>query len=244
MDRRTFLKATAAAATVVSMPAVPASGADGPKPWRDLVDWCNAIPNIKGYLTGVWTPEYEIGEGTMWVGRANSLIIAPTYSPEEACAAMKAAISNYVNASDAVWWRMLPSLRAFWYVNEGAISTVDVRDRVALLERPHYTLWCRIAAFGADRSGRAVRKGGFELPADRYEKIKARCGVVDTIFFDPWKSWQTFPAKEWSAPPPPGATMCDGAVSWASEQSEWTTGKVRMSKPYTGGDKFAFIEGA
>lgn len=217
MDRRTFLKASGAAAAVAAMPAIPAFGADGPKPWRDLVEWCKSLPNIQGYLTGAWTPEYTIGDhGSTWVGMADSLVIAPAFSPEEACASMKEVITEYISAGpEAIWWRMLPSLRAFWYIEESAVSKASDQwiDRVALLERPHYTIWCRIAAFGANRDIPALRKEGWEMPDDRADVVKARCGVVDTIHYGSREGDAPLPLKHWSANPPSGAKMFQSASS-------------------------------
>lgn len=263
MDRRTFLKASGAAAAVAAMPSLPAFGAGGPKPWRDLVEWCKSLPNIQGYLTGAWTPEYTIGDhGSTWVGKVHTLVADEAFSPAEACEKLQTKIRAYLaNDPEAVWWRMLPELRASWYVDEGAAGVTEEElraaggppegwewvDKIALLERPHYMASARIAAFGGDPKAALPRKEGDWIAAARAEcreRLKAKCGVATTILRDPWGKGPPLPSQTWHAEPPADAKMFQSAssVGWENGQSEWTTGKVVMPKRHTPGDQFVFLE--
>jgi len=262
MDRRTFLKASGAAVAVAAMPSLPAFGADGPKAWRDLVEWCKEVPNLQGYMTGFWTPEYDLGDGTSWVGKAHMLVSDEAFSPVEACEKLQTKIRAYLATDpEAVWWRMLPELRASWYVDEGAagVTEEDLRaaggppegwtwiDKIALLERPHYMAIARIAAFGGNLKAAVPRKEGEPTAAARAEcreRIKAKCGVADTILRDPWGKGQPLPSKTWSAEPPPGAKMFQSAPisQWEPGESDWTLGKVRLPKRHATGDRFRFAD--
>ena len=251
MDRRTFLKASGAAVAVAAMPSLPAFGADGPKAWRDLVEWCKGVPNLQGYMTGFWTPEYDLGDGTSWVGRAHTLIHDVAFSPTEACAGLKSKIDAYLgNGPEAVWWRQLPSLRAYWYLDEGCVTKEPDPwlDRIVLLDRPYYFAVARIAAFGGNPVAADVSKEGAWTAASRaafQQTAKVKCGVADTILRDPWGKGPPLPSKAWSAEPPPGAKMFQSAPisEWEPGESEWAMGKVRLSKRHASSNHFVFLEG-
>lgn len=250
MDRRTFLKASGAAVAVAAMPSLPAFGADSPKAWLDLVEWCKAVPNLQGYMTGAWTPELDLGDGTTWVMRAHTLVRDVAFSPEEACAGLKSKIAAYLgNGPEAVWWRQLPSLRAFWYLDEGCVTKEPDPwlDRVVLLDRPYYFAVARIAAFGGSPGAAGVSKEGAWTAASRAEfqqTAKAKCGIADTILRDPWGRGAPLPVKEWHAEPPVGAKMCPSAsvLEWDPGESDWTTGKVILPKRGATVDRFRFLD--
>jgi hypothetical protein len=221
---------------------------DSPAAWRDLVAWCQGLPNIQGYMSGAWTPEYDVGDGMMWVGSAQTLA-AYGLSPEETCSALREKIAAYLGSdSPPLWWRLLPQLSELWSLGDGYADSDNWLEREIVLRRPLYLTSTRLVTYDdVTPAKRAlVKREGHSAPdwANFRCRVLAECEPSFVRERDPYVVRDPTPHRQWYASLPPGTKLVEPAAEW-DEAEESALAKVRFlnGEPLDEMTEFTRIDG-